>query len=128
MTQTDGRHRVVIERVSPEIDCGRFPIKRVVGETVIVEADVFADGHDRVACQILCWQGDEEVHIYPMEPLGNGRWRGKFRVTTIGKFQYTVEGWIDLFQSWRDAFEKKIAAGQDVHVDLLAGIKLVEGA
>lgn len=125
---SDGRCRVVIERVSPEIDCGRFPIKRVVGEKVIVEADVFADGHDRVACQILYRQGDQEVHSSPMEPLGNDRWRGEFRVSTIGKYQYTVEGWIDRFQSWRDVFEKKIAAGQDVHVDLLAGSKLVESA
>jgi starch synthase (maltosyl-transferring) len=124
----DGRCRVVIERVSPEIDCGRFPIKRAVGEHVIVEADVFADGHDRVACQILYRQGNEDVHSSPMEPLGNDRWRGEFRVTTIGKYQYTVEGWIDRFQSWRDAFEKKIAAGQDVHVDLVVGGKLVEGA
>ncbi len=124
----DGRCRVVIERVSPEIDCGRFPVKRIVGEKVIVEADVFADGHDRVACQILYRQGNEEVHFSPMEPLGNDRWRGEFRVTTIGKYQYTVEGWIDGFQSWWDALEKKIAAGQDVHVDLVPGVKLVESA
>jgi starch synthase (maltosyl-transferring) len=124
----DGRCRVVIERVSPEIDCGRFPIKRVVGEKVIVEADVFADGHDRVACQILYWQGNQGVQSSPMEPLGNDRWRGEFAVNTIGKYQYTVEGWIDCFQSWRDAFEKKIAAGQDVHLDLVVAVKLVEGA
>ena len=59
--QVDGRHRVVIERVSPEIDCGRFAIKRVVGETVVVEADVFADGHDQVACQILYWQDKTRI-------------------------------------------------------------------
>jgi starch synthase (maltosyl-transferring) len=124
----DGRRRVVIERVSPEIDCGRFPIKRIVGETVIVEADVFADGHDRVACQILYWQDKGEIHSSSMRPLGNDRWRGEFAVTSLGRYQYTVEGWIDRFQSWRDALEKKIAAGQDVHVDLLVGAKLVEGA
>jgi starch synthase (maltosyl-transferring) len=49
----DGRGRVVIEKVLPQIDCGRFPIKRVVGEAVVVEADVFADGHDRISCQVL---------------------------------------------------------------------------
>jgi starch synthase (maltosyl-transferring) len=124
----DGRCRVVIERVSPEIDCGRFAIKRVVGETVIVEADVFADGHDRVACHILYWEGNGEVSSSPMSPLGNDRWRGEFSVTTLGSYQYTVEGWIDRFQSWRDALQKKIAARQDVHVDLLVGVKLVEGA
>ncbi len=124
----DGRCRVVIERVSPEVDCSRFAIKRVVGEAVIVEADVFADGHDQVACQILYWQGSEEMHSSPMSPLGNDRWRGEFIVTTLGRYRYTVEGWIDRFQSWRDALEKRIAAGQDVRVDLLIGAKLVEGA
>jgi starch synthase (maltosyl-transferring) len=124
----DGRCRVVIERVSPEIDCGRFAIKRVVGETVVVEADVFADGHDQVACQILYWIGNGELHSSPMSPLGNDRWRGEFSVTTLGRYQYTVEGWIDRFQSWRDALQKKIAAGQDVHVDLLIGVKLVQDA
>jgi starch synthase (maltosyl-transferring) len=49
----DGRGRVVIERVWPQIDCGRFPIKRIIGETVVVEADVFADGHDHITCQVL---------------------------------------------------------------------------
>jgi starch synthase (maltosyl-transferring) len=124
----DGRCRVVIERVSPEIDGGRFPIKRVVGETVTVEADVFADGHDRVACRILYWGNNKEIHSSPMKALGNDRWCGEFAVTAPGQIQYTVEGWIDRFQSWRDAIEKKIAADQDVHVDLLVGAKLVESA
>ncbi|HEY1469882.1 MAG TPA: alpha-1,4-glucan--maltose-1-phosphate maltosyltransferase [Candidatus Acidoferrum sp.] len=124
----DGRRRVVIERVSPEIDCSRFAIKRVVGETVVVEADVFADGHDRVACRILYWQDNEEVHSSPMKPLGNDRWRGEFAVTAMGQYRYTVEAWIDYFTSWRGALEKRIAAGQDVHVDLLIGVDLIEGA
>ncbi len=124
----DGRRRVVIERLSPQVDCGRFPIKRVVGEKVTVEADVFADGHDRVACQILYWRGYDEAHCSPMKLLGNDRWQGEFTVSAPGNYQYTVEGWIDRFQSWREAFEKKIAAGQDARVDLLVGVKLVEGA
>ena len=67
--QVDGRRRVVIESVRPQIDCGRFPIKRVVGETVVVEADVFADGHDQVACQVLYWrENDKPVQSSPMTP------------------------------------------------------------
>jgi starch synthase (maltosyl-transferring) len=124
----DGRYRIVIERLSPEIDCGRFAIKRIVGETVTVEADVFADGHDHVACQVLYWQGGEECRSSPMKPLVNDRWRGEFTVTKVGRYQYTVEGWIDRFRTWRSALEKRIAAGQDVHVDLLIGIELIEGA
>ena len=59
--QDDGRRRVVIESVLPQIDCGRFPIKRIVGEKVVVEADVFADGHDQVACQLLYWRENEKA-------------------------------------------------------------------
>ena len=126
--QVDGRHRVVIERVSPEIDCGRFAIKRVVGETVSVEADVFADGHDQVACEVLYWQDKEKVKSSPMAPLGNDRWRGEFSVETLGRYYYTVQGWIDRFQTWHDALEKRIAAGQDVHIELLMGTELIEEA
>jgi starch synthase (maltosyl-transferring) len=124
----DGRRRVVIERVSPEIDCSRFAIKRVVGETVVVEADVFADGHDQVACQIVYWQGRKEFQSCLMKPLANDRWRGEFAVTKPGRYQYTIEGWIDHFQSWRHALEKRMAANQEVHVDLLIGVELIEGA
>jgi starch synthase (maltosyl-transferring) len=123
--QVDGRRRVVIEGVSPEIDCGRFAIKRVVGETVLVEADVFADGHDQVACQILYWQEKKELQTSPMKLLGNDRWRGEFSVELLGRYKYTVEGWIDRFQTWRGELLKRVAAGQDVHVDLLIGAELI---
>jgi starch synthase (maltosyl-transferring) len=125
----DGQRRVVIERVSPEIDCGRFPIKRVVGEAVVVEADVFADSHDQVTCQVLYSRGgDKEWQSSPMTPLGNDRWRGAFSVAKAGRYEYTIEGWIDRFQTWRDGLAKRIAAGQDVHVDLLIGAELIEAA
>ena len=124
----DGRRRVVIEQVSPEIDCGRFAIKRVLGETVVVEADVFADGHDQVTCQILYSEDGENFQSSPMQPLANDRWRGEFTVAKLGQYQYTVEGWIDHFQTWRHALEKRIAADQDVHVDLLIGVELIEAA
>jgi len=124
----DGRQRVVIARLSPEIDGGRFAIKRVVGETVIVEADVFADSHDQVACQIIYWSDPQQPQISPMNQVGNDRWRGEFPVTKPGRYQYTVEGWIDRFQTWRQDLEKRIFARQDVSVDLLVGAELIEGA
>src|SRR6202035_5758446 len=102
----DGRQRIIVARVSPEIDGGRFAIKRVVGETVSVEADVFADGHDQVACEVLYWQDKEKLKSSPMTPLGNDRWRGEFLVETLGRYHYTVQGWIDRFQTWHDDLEK----------------------
>jgi starch synthase (maltosyl-transferring) len=125
----NGQRRVVIERVSPEIGCGRFPIKRVVGETVAVEADVFADGHDQVACELLYLrEGEKEWQSSPMTALGNDRWRGEFPVPNAGRYEYTIEGWVDHFQTWRNGLSKRVAAGQDVHVDLLIGAELIEGA
>jgi starch synthase (maltosyl-transferring) len=127
--QVDGRHRVVIERVRPQIDCGRFAIKRVVGEMVVVEADVFADSHDQIACQVLYWRNNgEEVKSSPMKPLGNDRWRGEFPVLTLGRYQYTIEGWVDRFETWRSNLTKRVAVGQDVHVEMLIGAELIEGA
>ena len=126
--QKEGRHRVVIERVSPEIDCGRFPIKRAIGEKVVVEADVFADGHDQISCQIVYWQDGGVERGSPMLPLGNDRWRGSFSVTQLGAWWYTVEGWADRFQTWRSELQKRVAAGQDVRVELLIGAELIETA
>ena len=72
----DGRKRVVIESVEPEIDAGRFAIKRIVGDTVTVEADVFADGHDHIAARLLFRFSEiPEWTAVPMQPLGNDRWR-----------------------------------------------------
>jgi starch synthase (maltosyl-transferring) len=125
----DGRGRVAIERVSPQIDCGRFPIKRIAGETVVVEADVFADGHDHITCQVLYSRaGDKEWQSSPMTSLGNDRWRGAFSVPKAGRYEYTIEGWIDRFSTWRDGLGKRIAAGQNVHVDLLVGAELIDDA
>src|SRR5579883_3059815 len=124
----DGRSRVVIEHVSPAIDCGRFAIKRIVGERIVVEADVFADGHVQLACQILYWRDREELQSSPMRPLGNDRWRGEFTVSTLGNYVYTVEAWVDRFQTWRTDLEKRVSAGQDIKIDLLIGAELIEHA
>lgn len=116
----------MIERVRPQVDGGRFAIKRVVGETVGVEAQVFADGHDQISCQILYWQDRGAEQSAPMKPLGNDLWRGQFSVGALGRYHYTVEGWIDRFLTWRTDLTKRIAAGQDVHVEMLIGAQLLE--
>ena len=126
--QIESRRRVAIEGVTPEIDCGQFPIKRVVGDTVRVEAAVFADGHDQVACRLLYWQDAKNLLASPMVALTNDRWRGEFFVAKLGRYQYTIEGWIDHFQTWRSALGKRVAAQQDVHVELLIGADLIEEA
>jgi starch synthase (maltosyl-transferring) len=127
-TRGDGRRRVVIEGVWPEIDAGRFPIKRAVGEDVWVEADVFADGMDRVSCVLRHRLEDGDWLETPMVPAGNDRWRARFRVEVIGTYRDTVAGWVDRFGVWLDGLRRKADAGQDVTVDLATGAELVTGA
>ena len=121
--------RVVIEGVYPEVDAGRFPIKRTVGESVVVNADIHADGHDEIAAMLLHRKsGDTEWSETPMEPLGNDRWTARFVVTSLGRCEYTLEGWIDRFGTWRSELSKKFGAGQAVGSELLEGAELIRGA
>ena len=124
-----GRSRVVIENVKPEIDCGLFPAKRTVGERMTVEADIFVDGHDTLSALLLYRKEEASTWIEtPLQPLVNDRWRGTFEVNEIGNFYYTLQAWVDRFESWRRGFAKKVEAGQEAALDLLAGAELVEQA
>src|ERR1700730_9681203 len=118
--------RVVIRGVKPELECGRFAIKRVVGESVIVEADIFADGHDAISSVVRYRHEDDEPWTeVPMEALGNDHWQAEFPVEKLGQYIYTITAWIDLFQTWYKDFLKRIAADQDVTVDLQIGAGLL---
>jgi starch synthase (maltosyl-transferring) len=129
MQPEEGRRRVIIEGVKPEIDVGRFPIKRIVGEETVVEADILADGHDELACALLYRkEGDATWTESPMEPLGNDRWRASFKVQEQGRYRYTVMGWIEHFKTWSRDLGKRVKAGQDVSIDLLIGAEMVENA
>jgi starch synthase (maltosyl-transferring) len=120
---------VVIEHMNPEIDAGRFPIKRVVGERVVVEADAFAEGHDELACVVLYREpGETAWHEVPMRPLVNDRWRGEFRVSRLGLYRYSIESWVDHFHTWVRDLVRRLDAGQDVTVDLQIGAELVVAA
>jgi starch synthase (maltosyl-transferring) len=121
--------RVVIRGVQPELECGRFPIKRVIGETVEVHADIFADGHDSISAVIRYRHENEESWLETrMEPLGNDRWQGTFTVVNLGQYVYTISAWIDPFQTWYKDFLKRTAAKQDVTVDLQIGAALLKSA
>jgi len=122
----DGRTRVVIENVTPRVNDGAFPIKRVVGDAVMVEADVFADGHDAISCALLYKkEGAAEWIEVPMEPLINDRWRASFTVQELGRYLYTVTGWVDHYKSWSHALEKRVQANQDITVDLIIGADMI---
>ena len=121
------RRRVVIENVSPEIEGGCFPVKRVVDEVVTVQADIFADGHDEVCASLLYRKGKSgEWHEVPLKHLGNDRWEGSFVVGEVGIYEYTLRGWIDHFSTWRRDLRKKLKADQDVTFDLFIGARHLE--
>jgi len=120
---------VVIEAVSPEVDGGRFPSKRSLGERVAIEADVFADGHDAIACVMRYrHQSESSWTELPMAALGNDRWRAEFTAGELGRYLYTFEAWVDRFLTWRLQLAKRLAAGQEVAPELEIGAKLVEAA
>ena len=122
-------HRVVIEDVTPRVDDGRFAAKRIVGDEVAVEADVFGDGHDHVAAALEHRPvGEGAWTAVPMVPIGIDRWRAAFTVSEVGLHEFRVRGWIDHFDTWADGLRKKAEAGQDVSVDLEAGRTLVAEA
>jgi starch synthase (maltosyl-transferring) len=129
MPEPDGRTRVIIENITPRVDDGAFPIKRVVGDTVIVEADVFTDGHDEISCVLLYRkEGAPEWSEAPMEPLVNDRWQGSFEVQELGRYLYTVSGWVDRFKSWSHSLAKRVEANQDVTIDLIIGAEMIATA
>ena len=129
LKMADGRKRVVIEKVTPEMNSGIFSIKRVIGEKVIVEADIFSDGHDVIAARLLYRKKNmQEWNEVLMNFVGNDRWRGEFVVEDTGRYLYTATGWVDHFRTWQRDLIKKFSAGQDIGTDILTGIEYMEAA
>ena len=121
---------VVIENLQPLIDGGRYPVKRIIGEDLAVEADIFKDGHDVVAA-ILKWRvvGKRAWRETPMNFVDNDRWRGICTLYDQAVHEYTVEAWTDTFRSWQAEFTKKFEAGiNDLRSEALEGAALVEAA
>ena len=122
---------VVILNVSPEVDGGRFAIKREVGDELVVSADVFKEGHDKLTVMLMVRQRNEKNwREVPMTCINHGldRWQGRVVLTENTGYVYTVEAWSDVFESWRDEVHKKLAAGVDVSLELIEGCGLVEDA
>jgi starch synthase (maltosyl-transferring) len=120
----------VIENLRPLVDCGRYPIKRVVGEDLVVEADIFQDGHDVVAA-LLKWRilGESRWHETVMTHVDNDRWRAACTLYQNATYEYTVEAWTDRFRGWRHEFATKFNAGiVNLQSEALEGATLLEAA
>ena len=126
--KVNGQSRVAIENVSPELDGGRFPIKAVPGDVIPVEADIFLNGHDVIAARLFYKHNEEELWTETaMAHLDNDRWGAGFIVDRPGRYAYTLDAWVDHQASWQHEVRLKLADGQRVNSELLAGALFVEG-
>ncbi len=120
---------VMIEAVTPQIDGGRHPVKRIVGDRFVVEADVFRDGHDALGARLLWREAGRGTWCEaPFVHVDNDRFRGAFVVDRIGRYEYTIEAWPDAFASWRADLRKKVAVEADVARELDEGRALLAAA
>ena len=130
--ELDGRKRVIIEAASPEVDGGAFPAKRVAGDVVFAEADIFADGHDLISAVVLHrHESESDWREVRMRPLVNDRWRAEFPVEKLGFHRFTVEAWIDHFLTWHRDLKKRVDGGateEELRVQLLIGLQYVRAA
>jgi len=119
--------RHMIEAVSPSVDGGRFPVKRIAGEDCVVEADIFRDGHEVIRA-VVKWRRKQDAIFdqAPMIPIGNDRWRGRFPLRENTRYLFTIEAWTDRYASWVQDFVKKALSGREVTSDLIEGIRLLQ--
>ena len=128
--RTRRTEHVVIACVTPELDAGRYPVKRIVGDTVWVGADIIKEGHDQLAAQVIYQgPGDSDWSASPLHyDFDTDRWYGAFTVDRVGRWMFTVEAWTDRFVTWRSELKKKLDAGQQIHTELAEGAELIRAA
>jgi len=126
MKGLEGRQRAVIQAVEPQLECGRYPVKRLLGDTLAVTADIMADGHDALAARLRFRKlGSRTWHEVPMESGPDDRWRAGFSLDDLGRYEYTIHAWVDHFRTWQRDLAKKLDAGQQVTLDLKVGAGLL---
>jgi starch synthase (maltosyl-transferring) len=122
----NGKCRVIIENVQPVVDDGLYPAKRTIGERVDVTAHIFADGHDHIRASVLYKnEQDEKWTELPLQHTFNDEWIASFYPQEQANYLFTIEAWIDHFETWHDGFKKKVAAKIDVSVELMEGAKFL---
>jgi starch synthase (maltosyl-transferring) len=123
MRLTEGRKRVIVEEIKPQVDCGRYPVRRILGDAVDVSAAIFSDGHDHVAARLLYKHAsDRDWKIVRMTALPNDLWSASFPVDTLGEWSFKIEGWVDHFDTWCADLKKRLAAQPDPTDPAKAGL------
>jgi len=120
------RRRVAIDRVGPEVDGGRFAVKRIIGDTVLVEADIVCDGHDELDCRLHVRHGETgQWTVVPLGCVGNDAWRASFTVDRLGSWHYFLTARVDPFATWLRDLGRREEAGEDLALELAVGAGLV---
>jgi starch synthase (maltosyl-transferring) len=141
MKPVEGRRRVIIEEVQPQIDCGRYPAKRILGDDVTITAAVFGDGHDHVSGRLLYRHANEtDWRFVPLISLTNDVWTGAFSLDKLGDWLYTIDAWVDHFATWCADMRKRLLAqpslsspdssaeSQNIPLALITGALLLQQA
>lgn len=127
MPQINGRQRVVITNIEPQVNNGSYPVKAIVEQPVCISASVFCDGHDILGAQVSIKHEREKLwQQLPLQPKGNDHWEAGFIPARTGRYTFQITGWIDHFATWRHAFIKKKTGGQATDTDLEIGIGLLD--
>lgn len=125
MKPTEGRKRIVIEEVQPTVNSGRYPAKRILGDTVEVTAAIFGDGHDHVAARLLYRHASQRKFLStPFTALTNDLWSATFPADAIGLWHFTIEAWIDHFDTWVHDLAKRLEAQQDSAQDIPLALRI----
>jgi starch synthase (maltosyl-transferring) len=122
-----GKKRVVIENVRPQVDCGAFPAKRALGETAEIKADILLDSHDALRAVLMYKkQGEENWREKEMALTVNDLWTASFQVDEMAVYVFTVKAWVDHYRSWLHGLQKKYTAGKDISTELKDGAKIID--
>jgi starch synthase (maltosyl-transferring) len=114
MKPAEGCKRVIIEEIKPQVDCGRYPARRILGDVVKISAAIFSDGHDHVAARLLYkHESEQEWRSIPMTALPNDMWSAAFAVDHLGTWIYSIEAWVDHLETWCADLRKRLAAQPD---------------
>ena len=123
----DGKQRVIIENIQPQVDGGLYPAKRVIRDRVKIEADIFCDSHDMLGAELLYkHESEKKWQLTTMKDEVNDCWHGYFQVKKLGDYQFKIQAWADKSKSWHRDILKRIDAKTDYSVDLLIGANLIE--
>lgn len=117
---------VIIDRVLPDIDHGKFAVKRYLDEEIEIIAHLLVHGHELPKGRLLVrHESEEEFQSFHLWPKGNDEWAATFMPEKLGTYHCRIEAALDRFGSWKSDTLKKSAAGQNIHGDLQSGQMLL---